>query len=73
MDIRLFSFDEYWWFYVLFSLFILALLTIDLGIFHRTPHRVKFKEAAAWSAIWVALALSFNLLLYLYALHSTRN
>jgi tellurite resistance protein TerC len=67
MDIQLFPFAEYWWFYVLFSLFILALLTLDLGVFHRTPHRVKFKEAAAWSVVWVTLALSFNFFLYLYA------
>jgi tellurite resistance protein TerC len=43
-----------------FNLFILVMLALDLGVFHRTAHEVSFKEAATWSAVWVALALAFN-------------
>jgi tellurite resistance protein TerC len=43
-----------------FNLFILAMLALDLGVFHRKAHEVSFKEAATWSAVWVALALVFN-------------
>jgi tellurite resistance protein TerC len=67
-DIRLFPFNEYWWFYALFSFFIVALLTLDLGIFHRRAHQVKLKEAAIWSVFWVVLALAFNYFLYRYSL-----
>lgn len=40
----------------------LALLALDLGVFHRKAHAVTVKEAAIWSAIWVTLALAFNAL-----------
>jgi tellurite resistance protein TerC len=40
--------------------FVLAMLAIDLGVFHRKAHEVSLKEAGAWSAVWVALALAFN-------------
>jgi len=43
-----------------FNLFILLLLTLDLGVFHRKAHTVSLKEAGIWSAVWVALALAFN-------------
>jgi tellurite resistance protein TerC len=43
-----------------FIAFVLALLALDLGVFHRNAHAVTVKEAAAWSAIWVALSLAFN-------------
>ena len=64
----LFPFTEYWWFYGLFTLFVLLMLALDLGVFHRKAHAVSFKEAATWSVIWVTLALSFNYALYRYAL-----
>ena len=44
-----------------FNLFVLGLLALDLGVFHRHAHEVTFKEAASWSAVWIALALAFNL------------
>ena len=44
-----------------FNLFVLALLALDLGVFHRQAHEVGFKEAATWSGVWIALALCFNL------------
>ncbi|HEV2798914.1 MAG TPA: TerC family protein [Pyrinomonadaceae bacterium] len=68
MDYILFPITEYWWFYAAFTLFVLFLLALDLGVFHREAHEVRFKEAATWSVVWVALALGFNFLLYQYAL-----
>ncbi len=47
-----------------FTLFILAMLALDLGVFHRKAHAVSFREALAWSVVWVSLALTFNLLVY---------
>lgn len=67
MDIILFPFAEYWWFYACFVLFVLFLLALDLGVFHREAHTVSFKEAASWSVVWISLALAFNVGLYYYA------
>lgn len=67
-NIILFPFSQYWWFYIGFSLFVLCMLALDLGVFHRKAHSVSFKEAATWSIIWVSLAFLFNYLFYLYAL-----
>ncbi len=47
-----------------FLAFVLAMLAIDLGVFHRKAHAVDLREAAAWSAVWVALALVFNVAVY---------
>ncbi len=63
----LFPFDQYWWFYPCFSVFVLLLLLVDLGVFHRKAHSVSLKEAGAWSAVWASLAALFNLALYTYA------
>jgi tellurite resistance protein TerC len=46
---------------------VLAVLALDLGVFHREAHEVGMREAAAWSVAWVAPALLFNDLFYLYA------
>lgn len=64
----LFPFSEYWWFYGCFLIFVFLMLALDLGVFHRKEHIVSFKEATVWSIIWIALALTFNFLLYQYAL-----
>src|SRR5687767_6350680 len=64
----LFPFAEYWWFYALFTLFVLGMLALDLGVFHRKAHEVSFKEATIWSTVWVTLAILFNFALYRYAL-----
>jgi tellurite resistance protein TerC len=64
----LFPFAEYWWFYAIFTLFVLGMLALDLGVFHRKAHEVSFKEATIWSGVWVTLALLFNFGLYRYAL-----
>src|SRR5215468_7876960 len=42
-----------------FCVFILIMLLIDLGVFNRRPHEITYKDAAIWSAVWVALALIF--------------
>ena len=67
MDISLFPFADYWWLYGAFTVFVLALLGLDLGVFHRKAHSVSYREAAIWSAVWVVLALLFNYALYLYS------
>ena len=66
--IELFPFADYWWFYAAFTGFVLFLLALDLGVFHRQAHEVSFREAATWSVVWITLALLFNFLLYQYAL-----
>ena len=43
-----------------FLLFVLLMLALDLGVFHRKSHEVKIKEALVWSAVWIGLALIFN-------------
>ena len=65
-DILLFPMTEYWSFYVGFAVFVLAMLALDLGVFHRNAHEVSIREAAIWSAVWVGLALAFNAALYYY-------
>ena len=52
------------WMWGGFIAFVLGMLALDLGVFHRKAHQVSIKEAAAWSAVWVALALVFNALLW---------
>ncbi|MBL8802841.1 MAG: TerC family protein [Planctomycetes bacterium] len=43
---------------------VLALLALDLGVFHRSAHAVTIKEAAIWSVVWVAVSLAFNGFVY---------
>lgn len=66
----LFPFAEYWWLYLAFVAFVLIVLAIDLGIFHKEAHEVGFKEASIWTTVWIGLALVFNYLFYLYARHT---
>src|ERR1043166_970469 len=47
-----------------FTVFVLALLALDLGVFHRRPHAVSIREALIWSAVWIGLAAVFNVLVY---------
>ncbi len=54
------------WLWVGFNLFVLALLALDLGVFHRNSHAVSLKEAGIWSAVWITLALTFNVGLYFF-------
>ncbi|MGB8011303.1 MAG: TerC family protein [Terriglobales bacterium] len=46
-------------FWILFNLSVAALLALDLGVLNRRSHRVGFREALAWSAVWIALAVAF--------------
>jgi TerC family integral membrane protein len=52
------------WLWVGFNVFVLLMLAVDLGIFHRHAHEVSIKEAAGWSTVWVVLALLFNYGIY---------
>lgn len=63
----LFPFTDYWWFYSLFTLGVLGLLALDLGVFHRDAHEVKVKEALTWSIVWISLAMLFCFGLWQYA------
>ncbi|HEY1269587.1 MAG TPA: TerC family protein [Candidatus Binatia bacterium] len=47
-----------------FNLFVLAMLAVDLGVFHRKAHEVSVREALTWSGVWISLALLFNLGIY---------
>lgn len=52
--------------WVLFNAIVVVMLALDLGVFHRKAHRVSVKEATIWSIVWIALALVFNLVIYLW-------
>lgn len=62
-----FPFFEYWALYLGFTLFVLFMLALDLGVFHRKIHIVSVKEASLWTALWIGLAFIFNILFYFYA------
>ena len=55
------------WFWVGFHVLVLALLALDLGVFNRKAHTVSLKEAGIFSAVWISLALLFNVGLYFFA------
>jgi tellurite resistance protein TerC len=65
----LFPFAEYWTFYVSFTTAIIAILLLDLGVFHKGAKEISFRDAAKWSIIWVTLGLLFSVFLYYYSLH----
>jgi len=50
--------------WVAFNVFVLGMLAIDLGVFHRKAHAVTMKEAGIWSVVWIGLAMVFNLGIY---------
>jgi len=52
-----------------FGIFVIAMLALDLGLFHRRSHEVRFKEALGWTGFWVALAIIFNLGLLYFSGH----
>jgi tellurite resistance protein TerC len=54
------------WLWVGFNLFVLLLLALDLGVFHRKAHAVSIKEATIWSVVWISLAMLFNLAIYFF-------
>ncbi|MCC6458632.1 MAG: TerC family protein [Caldilineaceae bacterium] len=55
------------WFWVIFNVFVLGLLALDLGVFHRKDHVVGMREAAIWTVVWISISLLFNLGIYFYA------
>ncbi|MFL5655359.1 MAG: TerC family protein [Ktedonobacteraceae bacterium] len=55
------------WLWIGFNLFVLAMLALDLGVFHRRAHAVSLKEASIWSVVWITLAMIFNAGLYFFA------
>lgn len=54
------------WMWIGFNLFVLAMLALDLGVFHRHAHTVSVKEATIWSVVWISLALVFNAGIYFF-------
>lgn len=54
------------WLWVGFSLFILAMLSLDLGLFNRKAHTIKYREAWIWSGVWVTLASIFAGIVFYY-------
>jgi tellurite resistance protein TerC len=48
------------WLWLGFNVFVLAMLALDLGVFHRKAHVVSLRESMTWTVVWVALALAFN-------------
>lgn len=54
------------WLWIGFSVFILLMLSLDLGLLNRKAHTIKYREAATWSAVWVTLAMIFAGLVFWY-------
>jgi len=55
-----------WLFWILFIVFVIAMLALDLGVFHRRKHVVEFREAIGWTIVWIALAGIFAVLIYFF-------
>lgn len=53
-----------WWAWLGFHLLVLVMLALDLGVFNRKAHAPSVREAAAWSAVWILLALAFNAVIF---------
>lgn len=54
------------WVWVGFVAFVLAMLALDLGVFNRKSHAISMKEAGIWTAVWISLALVFNVVIYFW-------
>jgi tellurite resistance protein TerC len=52
--------------WAIFLAFVAGMLALDLGVFHRSAHEVKRREALAWSAVWIGLAIAFNIGVYVF-------
>jgi tellurite resistance protein TerC len=52
--------------WISFNAFVLLMLAVDLGIFHRKSHEVTIKEALSWTGVWITLAMLFNIFIYYY-------
>jgi tellurite resistance protein TerC len=53
-------------FWILFNAFVLLMLALDLGVFHRKTHEVSLKEALTWTLVWVFLAMVFNAIIFFW-------
>ncbi|HET8668354.1 MAG TPA: TerC family protein, partial [Terriglobales bacterium] len=53
-------------FWILFNLFVAAMLALDLGVLNRKAHIIRFREALGWSAVWVSLAACFAVGVYFW-------
>jgi len=53
------------YFLIGFHIFIFLMLALDLGVFHKHTHKVPVKEAVIWSIVWISLAMTFNLFVFL--------
>src|ERR687887_515513 len=52
--------------WIIFNIFVLGMLTLDLGVFHRKAHAVTTREATTWCLVWVTLAIVFNAVMYVF-------
>lgn len=52
--------------WISFLAFVILMLALDLGVFHRKAHEIKLREALIWSAVWISLALIFNYGVYVF-------
>ncbi|MFT3784447.1 MAG: TerC family protein [Nibricoccus sp.] len=59
--------NNQFWLWIGFNLFVLAMLALDLGVFHRKAHAVGLRESVTWTVVWVGLAGVFNLAVWHYA------
>jgi len=57
------------WIWVAFNAFVLAMLALDLGVFHKNAHEVTVREACVWTGVWVMLSLIFNVGIYHFMGH----
>ncbi len=53
-------------FWIIFNAFVIIMLALDLGVFHRKSHEVSVKEALIWTFVWIFLALLFNVIIYFW-------
>ncbi len=52
--------------WIVFGVIVLLMLALDLGVFHKNPHKIDLREATIWSIVWIGVSLLFNLGLYFY-------
>lgn len=55
------------WPWILFNVFLVTMLALDLFVFHRHAHIIKFREAASWASLWIGLAVIFGLGIWFFA------
>jgi len=53
-------------FWILFNCFVLIMLALDLGIFHRKAHEVSIREAISWTIVWIMISMIFNVIIYFW-------